>query len=158
MTGLPAETRITLGTWPTPVEPAPRLATAVGLRPGDLWVKRDDLTGLGAGGGKIRKLEWTIGAALAEGADTLVTTGAPQSNHARLTALMWRAPLNAGRVTLLRADQDQLISLTSIKGRSFPRHGSELGPGPHRSGDIAARRRRTPGSPPYAGCAAGRSR
>ena len=78
--------RVTLGTWPTPVEPAPRLAAAVGLRPGDLWVKRDDLTGLGAGGGKIRKLEWTVGAALAEGADTLVTTGAPQSNHARLTA------------------------------------------------------------------------
>ena len=78
--------RVTLGTWPTPVEPAPRLAAAVGLRPDDLWVKRDDLTGLGAGGGKIRKLEWTVGAALAEGADTLVTTGAPQSNHARLTA------------------------------------------------------------------------
>jgi len=80
------QSRVTLGTWPTPVEPAPRLAAAIGLRPGDLWVKRDDLTGLGAGGNKIRKLEWTIGAALAEGADTVVTTGAPQSNHARLTA------------------------------------------------------------------------
>ncbi len=44
------------------------------------------LTGLGGGGNKIRKLEWTVGAALAEGADTHVTTGAPQSNHARLTA------------------------------------------------------------------------
>ncbi|MYR19806.1 pyridoxal-phosphate dependent enzyme, partial [Streptomyces sp. SID6137] len=54
--------------------------------PEDLWVKRDDLTGLGGGGNKIRKLEWTVGAALAEGADTLVTTGAAQSNHARLTA------------------------------------------------------------------------
>ncbi|MEU0254916.1 D-cysteine desulfhydrase family protein [Streptomyces sp. NPDC006184] len=77
---------VPLGTFPTPVEPAPRLAAALGLAPGDLWVKRDDLTGLGAGGNKIRKLEWTAGAALAEGADTLVTTGAPQSNHARLTA------------------------------------------------------------------------
>ncbi|MFF9086221.1 D-cysteine desulfhydrase family protein [Streptomyces sp. NPDC014991] len=77
---------VPLGTFPTPVEPAPRLAAALGLGPGDLWVKRDDLTGLGAGGNKIRKLEWTAGAALAEGADTLVTTGAPQSNHARLTA------------------------------------------------------------------------
>jgi len=78
--------RVILGTWPTPVEPAPSLAAAVGLGPEDLWVKRDDLIGLGGGGNKVRKLEWTIGAALAEGADTVVTTGAPQSNHARLTA------------------------------------------------------------------------
>ncbi|GGY93412.1 D-cysteine desulfhydrase [Streptomyces olivaceoviridis] len=77
---------VPLGTFPTPLEPAPRLAAALGLGPEDLWVKRDDLTGLGGGGNKIRKLEWTVGAALAEGADTLVTTGAPQSNHARLTA------------------------------------------------------------------------
>jgi L-cysteate sulfo-lyase len=68
------------------MEPMPRLARALGLRPGELWIKRDDLTGLGGGGNKIRKLEWTVAAALAEGADTLVTTGAPQSNHARLTA------------------------------------------------------------------------
>ncbi len=77
---------VPLGTFPTPLEPAPRLAAALGLGPEDLWVKRDDLTGLGGGGNKIRKLEWTVGAAVAEGADTLVTTGAPQSNHARLTA------------------------------------------------------------------------
>ncbi|MFJ3230839.1 pyridoxal-phosphate dependent enzyme [Streptomyces sp. NPDC086787] len=82
MTQQPVE----LGTFPTPVEAAPRLATALGLGPDDLWIKRDDLTGLGGGGNKIRKLEWTVGAALAEGADTLVTTGAAQSNHARLTA------------------------------------------------------------------------
>ncbi|MFJ8187925.1 D-cysteine desulfhydrase family protein [Streptomyces sp. NPDC096105] len=75
-----------LGTWPTPLEPAPRLATALGLRPEDLWIKRDDLTGLAGGGNKIRKLEWTVAKALAEHGDTLVTTGAAQSNHARLTA------------------------------------------------------------------------
>ncbi|MET7682358.1 pyridoxal-phosphate dependent enzyme [Streptomyces sp. NPDC005423] len=80
------EPHVALATFPTPVEPAPRLAVAIGLNPDDLWVKRDDLTGLGGGGNKIRKLEWTVGAALAEGADTLVTTGAAQSNHARLTA------------------------------------------------------------------------
>lgn len=68
------------------MEPAPRLAEAIGLRPENLWLKRDDLTGLAAGGNKIRKLEWTVGAAVADGADTLITTGAPQSNHARLTA------------------------------------------------------------------------
>ncbi|MFE5704568.1 D-cysteine desulfhydrase family protein [Rhodococcus koreensis] len=78
--------RACLGTWPTPVERAPRLAVALGLDPDDLWIKRDDLTGLGGGGNKIRKLEWTVGAAVADGADTLVTTGSPQSNHARLTA------------------------------------------------------------------------
>jgi D-cysteine desulfhydrase len=56
------------------------------LRESDLWIKRDDLIGLGAGGNKVRKLEYTVGAAMAAGADTLVTVGAPQSNHARLTA------------------------------------------------------------------------
>ncbi|MET9906904.1 D-cysteine desulfhydrase family protein [Streptomyces sp. NPDC006476] len=78
--------KITLAAWPTPLERMPRLAAALGLGEDDLWVKRDDLIGLGGGGNKVRKLEWFTGAALAEGADTLVTTGAAQSNHARLTA------------------------------------------------------------------------
>jgi len=78
--------RISLGTFPTPLEPAPRLAAAVGLREDRLWIKRDDLTGLGGGGNKVRKLERTLAAALRDGADCLVTTGAAQSNHARLTA------------------------------------------------------------------------
>ncbi|KOV64744.1 pyridoxal-phosphate dependent enzyme [Streptomyces sp. MMG1121] len=92
---------VSLGTFPTPVEPAPRLAAALGLGPEDLWIKRDDLTGLGGGGNKIRKLEWTVGAALAEDADTLVTTGAPQSNHARLTAAA-AARLGLAAVLVLR--------------------------------------------------------
>ncbi len=78
--------RVGLGSFPTPLEPAHGLAGALGLSPEQLWVKRDDLTGLGAGGNKVRKLERTIAAALSEGADCLVTTGAAQSNHARLTA------------------------------------------------------------------------
>ena len=78
--------RLSLTTLPTPLEPAPRLAEALGLRPVGLWIKRDDLTGLGAGGNKVRKLERTVAVALRDGADTLVTTGAAQSNHARLTA------------------------------------------------------------------------
>jgi len=77
-------TPIALGTWPTPLEPAPRLGTALGLD--ELWLKRDDLTGLGGGGNKVRKLQYTCAQALQAGATTLVTTGAPQSNHARLTA------------------------------------------------------------------------
>ncbi|MFJ8310995.1 MULTISPECIES: pyridoxal-phosphate dependent enzyme [unclassified Streptomyces] len=78
--------KMTLSAWPTPMESAPRLAAAIGLHPYDLWIKRDDLTGLGGGGNKVRKLEWLIADALRHGADTLVTTGGPQSNHARLTA------------------------------------------------------------------------
>jgi L-cysteate sulfo-lyase len=77
---------VRLGTWPTPVEAAPRLAAALGLDAGDLLIKRDDLSGLAGGGNKVRKLERTMGAALADGAAAVVTSGAPQSNHARLTA------------------------------------------------------------------------
>jgi D-cysteine desulfhydrase len=75
---------ILLGTWPTPLEPAPRLAASLGLD--HLWIKRDDLIGLGGGGNKVRKLQYTCGQALDAGAATLITSGAPQSNHARLTA------------------------------------------------------------------------
>lgn len=87
--------KVTLAAWPTPMEAAPRLAAEIGLAAGDLWIKRDDLTGLGGGGNKVRKLEWLVADALRCGADTLVTTGGPQSNHARLTAAAGaRAGLN----------------------------------------------------------------
>lgn len=78
---LAAVPRAQLATLPTPLESGPQL-------PGDahLLVKRDDLSGLGLGGNKARKLELLCGAALAAGADTLVTVGAAQSNHARMTA------------------------------------------------------------------------
>jgi L-cysteate sulfo-lyase len=78
--------RVALGSWPTALEPAPRLAAALGLGSDDLWIKREDLGGVGGGGNKLRKLEWSVGAALAAGADTLVTLGGAQSNHCRLTA------------------------------------------------------------------------
>lgn len=68
----------------TPIEPLPRLSQALGGGV-DIWVKRDDLLGLAGGGNKTRKLEFLVAAALAEGADTLITVGAPQSNHCRLT-------------------------------------------------------------------------
>lgn len=73
--------RVALATMPTPLERGPVLPG--GAR---LWVKRDDLTGLGAGGNKVRKLEYLCGEALHAGADTLVTVGAAQSNHCRMTA------------------------------------------------------------------------
>jgi L-cysteate sulfo-lyase len=74
---------------PTPFEPLTRLTEALMRRGGDgplLYVKRDDCTGLAGGGNKTRKLEYLLGDALAQGADTLVTQGAVQSNHVRQTA------------------------------------------------------------------------
>ncbi len=74
---------------PTPLEPLPRLSEALsGPAAGgpNLWVKRDDCTGLAGGGNKTRKLEFLLGDALANEADTLVTQGAVQSNHVRQTA------------------------------------------------------------------------
>ncbi|MDI5969213.1 pyridoxal-phosphate dependent enzyme [Streptomyces sp. SL13] len=95
--------RAPLSSWPTPLEPAARLGLRLGLGPDDLWIKRDDLTGLGGGGNKVRKLEFTCGQALAAGATTLVTCGAPQSNHARLTAAA-AARLGLDAVLVLAAD------------------------------------------------------
>lgn len=69
---------------PTPLEPLPRLSKALGGP--EIWIKRDDCTGLSTGGNKTRKLEFLVAEALAQGADTLITQGATQSNHARQTA------------------------------------------------------------------------
>jgi D-cysteine desulfhydrase family pyridoxal phosphate-dependent enzyme len=70
----------------TPLQRVDALAESLGLAAGQLWIKRDDLTGVAAGGNKARKLEYLVADALARGADTLVTTGAAQSNHVRATA------------------------------------------------------------------------
>lgn len=67
----------------TPLEFLPRLTAS--LEGPNLFIKRDDLLGLAAGGNKTRKLEFLVADALAKGADTLVTCGAVQSNHCRLT-------------------------------------------------------------------------
>ncbi|MFM7242833.1 MAG: D-cysteine desulfhydrase [Planctomycetaceae bacterium] len=74
----------------TPIEPLPRFSAALAAGcPGGsgprVWVKRDDMLGLFPGGNKTRKLEFLVADALARGADTLITAGAPQSNHCRLT-------------------------------------------------------------------------
>ncbi|WP_110174641.1 D-cysteine desulfhydrase [Luteitalea pratensis] len=75
---------------PTPLEPLPRFSAALaaqcpGGRGPEVWVKRDDQLGLFPGGNKTRKLEFLVADALASGADTLITCGAPQSNHCRIT-------------------------------------------------------------------------
>ncbi len=76
--------RVSIAHLPTPLEFLPRLTTR--LRRVDLWIKRDDQTGLATGGNKARKLEYLVADALAQEADTLITGGAAQSNHARQTA------------------------------------------------------------------------
>ena len=76
--------RVRLGHLPTPLHEMPRLARALGGP--RLFVKRDDQTGLATGGNKTRKLEFSVAEALRRDADTLVTLGAVQSNHARQTA------------------------------------------------------------------------
>jgi D-cysteine desulfhydrase family pyridoxal phosphate-dependent enzyme len=80
--GLPR--RFPLAFLPTPVERLSKLSKYLGGP--DLWIKRDDQTGLGMGGNKTRKLEFLVADALARGADTLITAGAAQSNHCRQTA------------------------------------------------------------------------
>jgi len=76
--------RISLTHLPTPLEEAPRLAKELGLR--RLLIKRDDCTTLTMGGNKARKLEYLMADALARSADVVMTSGGPQSNHARMTA------------------------------------------------------------------------
>ncbi len=76
--------RVPLAHLPTPLEPMPRLAEALGRA--RLWVKRDDCTGLGLGGNKVRKLEFAVADAIASGADTVIGVGVPQSNAVRQLA------------------------------------------------------------------------
>ncbi len=76
--------RVRLAHLPTPLEPLERLSAALGGP--EIWIKRDDCTGLATGGNKTRKLEFLMAEALAEGADMVMTQGATQSNHARQTA------------------------------------------------------------------------
>ena len=77
--------RVSLAHLPTPVEAMDNLAAALG-RGGGLYVKRDDCTGLAFGGNKIRQLEFYLGEARAQGADTVLITGAVQSNFVRCAA------------------------------------------------------------------------
>lgn len=76
--------RVQLAHLPTTIEPLPRLSAA--LRGPQLWIKRDDQTGLAFGGNKTRKLEYLLADARAQGAEMLITRGAMQSNHCRQTA------------------------------------------------------------------------
>lgn len=93
--------RFPLAHLPTPLEPMERLSKALGGP--ELWIKRDDQTGLATGGNKTRKLEFLVGEARSKQAQVILTVGAVQSNHCRQTAA---AAARAGLecVLVLRGD------------------------------------------------------
>ena len=94
--------RIRLGDFPTPLEEMPRLRKKLGGP--RLLIKRDDLSGLGLGGNKLRKLEFAMADALAQDATVVITIGGPQSNHARLTAAAANR-LGLRSILVLRGDE-----------------------------------------------------
>ena len=75
--------KLHLGVYPTPLYKLENISAKYGR---SIWVKRDDLCGVALGGNKVRKLEYLLAEARAQGYDTVFTTGGAQSNHAMLTA------------------------------------------------------------------------
>jgi D-cysteine desulfhydrase family pyridoxal phosphate-dependent enzyme len=110
--------RFPLAHLPTPLTEMLRLRAALGADCPRLFIRRDDCTGLAGGGNKTRKLEFLIGEAISQGCDTIVTTGALQSNHARQTA----AAANAAglRATLV------LMDMVPYEGGAYRRSGNRL--------------------------------
>ena len=107
--------RVSLGHLPTPLEELVNLGRACGQR---IFVKRDDCTGLALGGNKVRQLEYYLGAARAEQADTVLITGAVQSNFVRLAA--------AAACKLGLACEVQLEERVPGKGETYRRSGNVL--------------------------------
>ena len=145
-------TRLELVPSPTPLERLERLSKQLGR---DLYVKRDDLTPFALGGNKVRKLEYLAAEALAQGADTLVTAGAIQSNHVRQTAAL-AARLGLSCVALLEnpigtADRNYLENGNRLLLDLF---GTEVEPVPNLDNAdellaAAAERLRGAGRSPY---------
>ncbi len=75
--------KVSLGVFPTPIHKLENISRILGTQ---VYIKRDDMTGLGLGGNKVRKLEYLLAQAKAQGAQVVFTTGGAQSNHAMLTA------------------------------------------------------------------------
>ena len=124
----------------------------MGLAADALWVKRDDLTGLGGGGNKVRKLQYTCAQALAAGATTLITTGAPQSNHARLTAAA-AGRLGLGSVLVLQGERPEIprgnLVLDQLAGAQLVWAGDAIGQQLRREAERQAERVRREGGIPY---------
>jgi L-cysteate sulfo-lyase len=99
--------RLKIAHLPTPVETLPRLSNALGGQ--KILVKRDDMTGLAMGGNKIRKLEFLLAEAQANGARTVITMGAVQSNHCRQTAAA-AARFNFDCILVLSGEKPAVVS------------------------------------------------
>src|SRR5262249_10879073 len=80
--------RLSLGHYPTPLEKLSRLRAALGAGAPKIYIKRDDYTGPGFGGNKVRKLEYVLAEAQSQGADLVITCGALRSNRAGPTAML----------------------------------------------------------------------
>jgi len=145
--------RIRLAHLPTPLEPMENLSRALGGP--EIWIKRDDCTGMSTGGNKTRKLEFLLAEARAQGADIILTQGATQSNHARQTAAC-AAKLGLACHLLLedrtqKTDHDYTDSgnvlLDQLHGASIERHAAN----PDMNGLLAkvAERMKSEGRRPY---------
>jgi len=108
--------RIRLANLPTPLEEAPRLSEFLGGP--RIMIKRDDLTGLALGGNKARKLEFLLGQAREAGCDVVITVGAVQSNHARMTAAAARR-LGMDAVLVLNGEDPGLAQGNLLLDRVF---------------------------------------
>lgn len=127
--------RVTLGHTPTPLELLNNVSAEFGT---SVWIKRDDCTGLAFGGNKTRQLDFYIGQAVRQGADTLLTTGAVQSNHVRTTvAAARKLGLDVEVQLEHRVDRDQpeyhesgnpfLVRLMGAKIHQYPVGEDEAG-------------------------------
>ncbi len=108
--------RVRLAHLPTPLEPAARLSGAVGGP--DIWIKREDLSGLALGGNKARQIEFLMADALAHGAQAVVTTAAVQSNFCRACAAAGAA-LGIHVALLLRGDGTEAVQGNFLLDRMF---------------------------------------
>ena len=122
--------KISLGFFPTPIVELSRLGKALGGA--QLFMKRDDQTGLALGGNKTRKLEYLFGAALKTGCDCIITAGAAQSNHCRQAAAA-AAKLNLECHLVLGGESPERLNGNLLLDNLF---GSRIHwAGPHRKGE-----------------------
>ena len=110
--------RLHLAHLPTPLEPMKRLSKELGA---DIWIKRDDCTGMSSGGNKTRKLEFLLAEAKRQGCDHVITTGGLQSNHCRQTAAA-AARAGMGCSLVLRGHRPDHLTGNMLLNKLFGAH------------------------------------
>lgn len=142
--------RAKLGYFPTPLDECPRLSETLGVK---ILIKREDCTGLAFGGNKVRQLEFTIGDALASGADTIIHGASAQSNHCRQAAA---AAAKLGLKCYLRLSRDSKsdeiqgnLLLDHIAGAQVELCDVEFGPELERRKKELAEELKAQGLKPY---------